>query len=428
MPKKYNYIIAGYYFLLLIFLISWKSPDVAPPTPLRLAFIAAMVLPAIIKYQDWMTPVVICFTAISRYSFSFSYLPYEIGIIAFVMIVCAMLVNVRRPYKNMVPKYLITLILYTFLVDVVSDGSILPITYSLVIIISFFFFVNFKTDFAYKHISLAFCIASVVLSILFLTTRNQYAVVYGEWNAGLERSGWTDPNYFGMAIGMGCVAASIMLFSVKNNLLMKSAYLATIGLSLIASVLNASRGAILSITFSMVLLLFFSKVKTRYKTYVIILTVIFLVYLLNNGYFELLEYRIQNDSGGGGGRLEIWGQKLSAYFEDGNLLNILFGYGGDYGANHLAVKLSMKTTGSHNDFVAFFVNYGPIGLFLLLYLLFTPFYNFWKYQRKNVPLLAASVYLILCCLTLEPLAFGHLPFFAFIFYTIVISRYYEQKI
>lgn len=424
MPKKYNWFIAGYYFLLLIVLISWKSPNVAPPTPLRLAFILAMVFPAIIKYQDWMTPVVICFTAISRYSFSFSYLPYEIGIIAFVMILCAVII---RRKKVVIPSYLMFLALYTFFMDLITGGSVLPITYSLVIIISFFFFVDFQTYFAYKHISLAFCIASVVLSILFLTTRDQFAVTYGEWSAGLERSGWTDPNYFGMAIGMGCVAASIMLFSAKNNLLMKCSYVGVIGLTLVVSVLNASRGAILSIAISMVILLFFSKTKVVYKVLVIILAAMFLVFLFNNGYFALLEYRIQNDSGGGGGRLDIWALKLSAYFEDGNFLNKLFGYGGYYGANRLAVNTSMTTTGSHNDFVAFFVNYGPIGFMLLLYILFAPVHEFLKRQRNNIPLLAVSVYIALCCFTLEPLSFGHLPYFAFIFYAIVISRYYESE-
>lgn len=427
MFSKENWAIAVYYLLLLFVLVSWKSPIVAPPAPLRILFISAMILPATFKYRDWMAPVLICFTTISRYSFAFSFLPYEVGIVAFVLIVCTYFAYGSLLVHKKTPKYLLVLAIYTLYVDIVTGGQILPITYCLWIIICLYRFVNFKTDFAYKFISFSFSVASLVLSILYLTTRNQFSVLYGDWSEGLERSGWTDPNYFGMAIGMGCVAASVMLFSKKNGLLLKLFYLGTIGTTLAVSLLNASRGAILSIAFAMAVLLFFSNIKRHFKISALLIATVFLIYLFNNGYFDLLIYRIQNDSGGGSGRFDIWVLKLLAYFEEGNILNILFGYGGNFGANQLGVSHFMKTTGSHNDFVAFFVNYGPVGLILLLCILFSPIKQFLKNQRHNTALLACSGYLILCCLTLEPLSFGHLPYYAFIFYIIVISRKYENE-
>ena len=66
-----------YYFLLLIVLCSWVSPTLAPPMPLRLVYLIALVLPAILKAPQMLVPVLACFTALGTYGISCSYMPTE---------------------------------------------------------------------------------------------------------------------------------------------------------------------------------------------------------------------------------------------------------------------------------------------------------------------------------------------------------------
>ena len=149
-----------------------------------------------------------------------------------------------------------------------------------------------------------------------------------------------------------------------------------------------------------------------------------MVFLYNNSYFELLEYRVESDSTGSG-RTVIWERRLTEFFQ-GSSLRLLFGYGHD-------AAMTLGTTpyriGSHNDYVAFLVEYGLIGLASFLYMLAFPII---KILRKGglvglYQVLTLSVYIAVGCLTLEPFTLGRIPFYMFYLYIILVANKYHKN-
>ncbi len=72
---------------------------------------------------------------------------------------------------------------------------------------------------------------------------------------------------------------------------------------------NGSRGALLSVAISILYLFCVSDQKIIYKVLLAMVLATFLVFLYNNDYFEIIEMRMENESGGGSGRLTIWGEQ-----------------------------------------------------------------------------------------------------------------------
>lgn len=56
---------------------------------------------------------------------------------------------------------------------------------------------------------------TLVLSLYFILLRDQFTQDYYAQGSGLERTGWMDPNYFGMVLGMGTVASIIQISSFR---------------------------------------------------------------------------------------------------------------------------------------------------------------------------------------------------------------------
>ena len=67
-----------YYLFLLVILCTWFSTIVAPPMPIRLVYLAALIIPAYLYAPNLIVPVLICFTGIAAYGFSCSYMPTEL--------------------------------------------------------------------------------------------------------------------------------------------------------------------------------------------------------------------------------------------------------------------------------------------------------------------------------------------------------------
>lgn len=200
--------------------------------------------------------------------------------------------------------------------------SIENISFSIFIIILLCKFIDSSVDRStVSKVSFAFALMTLVLSLYFLLLKDQFTQDYYAQGSGLERTGWMDPNYFGMVLGMGTVTSIIQISNFRFlGIVEKIFYIATVILSVPTLVLNASRGAILAVAVSFVFVILFSKVNPLYKIVVIIITILFLFYLYNNSYFDLLEYRIAHDSGTGSGRTTIWRKKWML-FGAGNLIH-----------------------------------------------------------------------------------------------------------
>ncbi len=415
--KKYIYI---YYAILLFALMSWTNRDSAPNELFRIGFVLAIMLPAIIKETFWLPASLICFFTYSQYNFAYPLMPTTLPIYVLLIFVAYLFMYKRICRSSTPPTYLLIFTFYVLAVDTVTSLSVEKIFYCLLILLLLYKFVDGCSQKAVKTMTIGFVVSSLALSSTFLVNRAIFAVDFG--TEGLERSGWTDANYFGMILGFGAVLALQSLLNKEmKNLYEAFVYVACIGVTTVTLVLNASRGAILSLAVCYAYILLFSKVKSIYRIFCILAIVIFCVWMFNNQYFELLVYRVENDSGTASGRTIIWANKLNAFFTEGNFLNLLFGFGYEGG-----MKLGYgHLQGSHNEYIAALVEYGFTGFIMLLVLLIMPIV---KSVRQNKRLLVMFVlYLMVCLTTLEPLTLGQLPFWFFYFYICVLANQRESQ-
>lgn len=419
--KKTLYICV-YYLVLLCVMVSWTNPTAAPPAFVRLVFMGAVFLPTIYVKNAWLPAVLTCFLSIGQYGISFSYLPETISLYMWLMLALFILYG-RKKRLNIFPRWLYIFPFYVILIDLFADNTIYHIFYALIVTcLASYMFGNDYED-AEKKMSIAFIVVTIVLCYYFLFFRNDFTESYGKYGTELERVLWTDPNYLGCVIGMGTICCGIKLTDRSLNKLIRLVLLAIIGISLIVLIQNASRGALVAVLLGCSVLFLSSPVKIFYKMLFLCLVIIFMVFLYNNSYFELLVYRVENDSTGSG-RTVIWERRLTEFFQ-GSFLRLLFGYGHD-----AAMTLGTPyRIGSHNDYVAFLVEYGLIGLASFLYMLAFPII---KILRKGglvglYQVLTLSVYIAVACLTLEPLTLGRIPFYMFYLYIILVTNKYHKN-
>ena len=423
--KKTNIYVVIYYAILLLMLVSRKDATSEPSLIIRIGFLIAVITPCIFSKSVSYPAIITMFLTISRYGFAYSYMPYMTYIYAFItLIVVLIYTRYNKDYHIKIPPFLIFFTIYVFLVDTITgienSHSKFPedIFYCYMILLCFFVISSKSYTQTIKQLPYTFVITTIVLSLYFLLNRNQFAQDYG-YNSGLERSGWTDPNYFGMVIGMGSVICIIKIMNREWKRLAfseKITYISGLIVSIPALILNASRGALLSLIASFIIVIAFSKVKVVYKILIVLLCLIGIVSLYNNNYFELLEYRIANDDGTGSNRTTIWIEKLNAYI-NGAPISWIFGYGYAGGG-----YITGSGLGFHNEFVAFLVDYGIIGLSLLCYMLYYPLKCISRKNNNYYAVVALIIYLVMCLMTLEPLSLAILAFFAFYLYIILLSK------
>ena len=408
-----------YYAVLVLIMTSWRSQDTAPNVVLRLFFLAAVILPVFFSVRNWFPAVIACFVAMTEYGFAYSYMPtmyyYYVGVAVLALIV-------MRKTKQSPPSFLIFFLIYTFLIDFIYTIRIENIHYCLFIIISFCLILPLSEGKGVREVtnslSLAFAVSTLVLSLFFLFMREDFAMAYGGYGSDLERTLWTDPNYFGMILGMGVTSSIIRLFrGDQKGLWVKIFFIAVIVIAIPTLILNASRGALLAVGLTGIVALLFSKQKMYIRIGIVIAIISFLIYLFNNDYFELLEYRLGEDEGTGSGRVTIWMSKWEAFTTHSNPLQLLFGWG-YWDAYSIG---SSRVQGFHNDYLAFLVGYGIVGFLMFVYLLLKPYFSIKKKNTLRVLVLIATVYLMANGLTLEPLDQGRLPFWCFYFYIITLS-------
>lgn len=416
-----------YYLALLLILSSWTDTKTSPNLLFKGVYFFCLLFPALRNRPDFVPMLVISFAGIGLYGYAYSFMPtylpvYICALFFFYFTFCK---GKIKTYK--VPSLLVTFGVFTIIMDIVTTLSIENISYSIFIIILLSKFIDSSVDrSAVSKVSFAFALMTLVLSLYFILLRDQFTQDYYAQGSGLERTGWMDPNYFGMVLGMGVVTSMIQLSSFRLlGIVEKVFYVVTVILSVPTLVLNASRGAILAVAVSFVFIILFSKVKPLYKIVVIIITILFLFYLYNNSYFDLLEYRIAHDSGTGSGRTTIWHKKMDAFW-GGEPYTWLVGYGND-GGKELAFE--NHAFGSHNDYVAMLCAYGLIGLTMFVGLLLYPILNLSKKSTNKAIVLSVSVYIIMMCTTLEPYTAGRFPYFCFYLYSLLImSASNNQKL
>ncbi len=425
MAKRENLSLIIYYIVLLLILSLKTSVGSEPPMILRLAYLGALILPCILTKRVSYPAIITLFLTVGHYGFSYSYMPYMTYIYGLLTIVMTLLLY--SPYRRLndtPPIFFVIFTIYVFIVDFLTGidrhNAHFPedVDWCFLMLLCFFYFTvgNYKKTQA--QFDIAFISITIVLSIYFLSYRDVFIQDYDS-QSGLERSGWADPNYFGMVIGMGALIGVYKILSSgwkHLNFIEKLPYLSAVIISLPTLLLNASRGALLSLIVSFVFILLFSKVEFKYKLALTIIASIGILWLYQNQYFELLMYRIEADDGTGSSRTVIWEHKLQLYSQ-GNILQWLFGYGYTGG-----FYLTGRALGFHNDFIAFLVDYGIAGLGMFLYMLFYPLSVVRRNSENHSLVIAIIVYLIIGCFTLEPFTHALMMFFAFYFYALISAK------
>lgn len=419
-----------YYLVLLIVMASWTNMDSSPSMPLRICFLMALVIPSMIQNVELLPSILTCFVFVSSYGFSSSYMPTSYDLYAILLLLCAV---VNKCFSQSCSKYrpLLFFALFVSFVDVVTWGKVERLTFCLLVLYLFLVITNKsilvgKVSTLVKSMAISFAVASLVIVYYYFVFGSLFTISYGS-DSGLERTSWIDPNYLSTVLGMSVMSSSIVLISsLRKSVFEKVLFCIAMILSFIVMVMCASRGGIVSISVGFFALLLLSKMRLMHKVLIMLLLVVFVFYLLYSGYFDLLEYRIQNDTEGGSGRTEIWAMKLNSFMDGDNFFDMICGLG-----FRRATYLGGNTTSYqcfHNDFIAYFVSYGVIGLFAFVCFLLYPL----KLVKNNFvsrsAVVASLLYLVACSMTLNPLSEGYIVYFCFFYFIILLSHLSDKYV
>jgi O-antigen ligase len=411
-----------YYVVLILVLASRQNVSSEPPMFLRLGFVAIVVAPALFSKEVCYPAIITLFFVLTSNGFSYSYMPYSLTLYFVITIIVGLLLT-KGNFKS-APFFLLFFVVYMFVVDLFNGlvfNGLGPLfekdIICMLLAIMFLVIINNNRDLALTRLPVCFMGITITLSLFFLLNKDKFAVNYQM--SELQRIGWTDPNYFGMTIGMGTVIGLLQMLGKRwkeNGIIEKTICIVAIVVSVPTLLLNASRGAILSVLLATTFLLLYSKVKIQYKVLFLLVAIVGVFFLYTNQYFDLLEYRVENETGTGSGRTEIWMSKLSAYFK-GNVFEMLFGYGFRRGMN-----LTGRLLGFHNDYIGFLVNYGIVGLCFLLYMLYYPIKLVIHNNNNKIQVFVLMVYFATCLVTLEPLGLGVIAFHVFYLYALLLAQ------
>lgn len=387
----------------------------SPNIVIRMAYLAALVLP-LIKNVSMYPVVVLCAFCISKHTFAYPFMPTEMPYYEALSLAFAFIVLSKHGFKSMINPLFIVILVYLAIDEVILQGYISLLVIHLFVLILFYFISEENIGNCSKHLQWVFIILSLALSYWILFCPEARINTYNSVG-DMEQVGWRDPNYLGCALGMGLVIAIKELLLGVRTKYYTYILIVTVIMSSIALLGLASRGMTVAVAICVVLLLFFSKTKSRTKVLAIVGIVAFMVFLYTNKYVDFVIARFNADNGTGSGRTILWVSRLSSFAEEGNLLKWLFGFGIEQGCR-LGLKGTMMA--NHNDFVAILVYYGFTGLFLFICALIYPLR---KCSNRIKPTIAVFIiYLVVCSMSIEPLSAGNIAYMGFYFYLTQIAR------
>lgn len=420
-----------YYLLLLVIMVSWTNMAAAPPLPVRVAFMLAVLYPGLNDVRGLFVAALTCFWSIASLGYAYSYMPTMPTIYVLTMSVGLWLFWDR--HKEITSRLLggenslvFFFLLYVWLNDVYSESTLGYTAFTLLtmtMIVPFVPVINRRTV---TYFSLCFMTITTVLSYYLILTRDVFYFGSTGFTPELDRIGWSDQNYLGVGVGMGASVAFTCLMHYKNYPWYFIVYsLVAFGVSIPVMLMLGSRGSLLCLAASVVVQLMFSKSKKIWKVLIVLTSIVFLYYLYTNEYFDLLARRAEAEDGTGSNRLLIWSSKYYTFIDNASFGDLVFGVGKDQGIGLTSV-LGVNHMGFHNDFLAFLVSYGVVGLCFFVALLVRPLRKLKWSSPYRTAVIANSVFLFLACMTLEPFFIGMYPLYAFLFYTLLLTKVKDE--
>ena len=409
-----------FYLFLLLVLLTWTDSEL-PPMLLRLVYLFLVVTPIVLVKASLFPMVLSTFVLISSNRYAPSYMPFLPQYLLVVSII-ALVISGKIPKIKLTSPclILILIVLHTSIVDLITSHQIPTLALSALVVLSFFFFIQEDTSQRSRELTLSFVIIAFILSLEMVIYGSRFTQSIMVGADEYDRIGWNDPNYFSALIGIGVFSALQLLFSKQQISRPLSIFLIlTIGLALYVLLKVASRGALVALSVSVIVLVLFSKRKGAKYLTVLSITLL-LVYLF--GGFDFILARFENDGGEIGGRSIIWSEKLIAFIEKASFENWVVGFGKKEGYSLASIVGGKSLIGFHNDYLSFFICYGILGALYLLLLLLIPIFKY-----KNLVVTSGILYIIVICLSLEPMS-GLLDFYYFYFYLIILGENEKQQV
>lgn len=398
-----------YYSILLVLMFVMMRPNSDVSTAIRVIMFSLTFIPVIFKLE-LLPSVFVCFYGTSAASFS----PIVPTMPSYYIILIPLLYLVYN--RNRKSRFCIkSLTVYAFYLICSLIHVDIPECFSwLFVCILLGDMIKKENDL--RMLFYAFLIVSIFLSLLYIVNRSVFVYQYGVHTLGLEHSGWINQNFFGAFISAGGVLAGSYITGflrfVRSRFLTIICIIVMI-LSFLVLGLNSSRGALFSFAIPVILMILTSKIKLHIKLIVVSIIVIAAVLMFNNNIFDLLLYRLQDDTfETGGGRTTIWSRKLESFINESNPLTLLFGVGRT--ATNTIGGINIST---HNDIVTSFIGFGIIGLLLFIYyILLYPMIIANKSAKLFICIL--SIYTLVECMVLEPFFRGYVIVIMFYIFTL----------
>lgn len=418
--KKFIYI---YYFLLILVLALYTNMSTSPNMIIRFGYLAAMIIP-LVNSIELFPAIIISALGISKNTFAYPFMPTDMAY----YIVLALAFAIQALYRrNLViglhPLFYIAFA-YVALNDISLQGELSQMSIMFFLCILLYLCVLDGIDDANQLLPLSFIIISLTISYWIIFCPESQINSYNK-TGDMEQRGWSDPNYLSAVLGMGLVIAVRDLLKGGNKLVYTSLLgIAVLG-STIALLILASRGAIISTTLAITAFFVLSKTGKRTKIIAIVVAALFIIFLYTNQYIDFVMARIEAEDGTGSHRTEIWLSKITDFFLIDNPLYWIFGVGQSEGAklgNYLGSTVTVLST--HNDFVSILIYYGFAGVLIFLSIIAYPMRICMKENRPQIIILLA--YLLMCSMTIEPLALGNFVYWGFLLYIIVLAHHSQE--
>lgn len=413
------FLIVYYASLLLLLIVTWANTSLAPLL-VRILYMGLVFIP-LISNEILFAPCLILFWAIAHLSLGYSLMPTDsVYYIVITLFFVALSVRNKKKKVHFPYPFLITFCLYVLVVNLVTESGLEKVTLTSVLFLLLLFTVSDNISQVTELVGYAFILVSLISSGLVFIYRN---ILLADYSLDIERIVTGSLNYSCTTLGIGAVSALSQALDARRNKWWRLVCVLTIIISIIALLLQASRGAILAVAVAYVAIIYFHKIKFIYKLLTIALIGVFVFCLYEGNYFDLLLSRIQNDDSGSH-RLEIWQYKLSTFHNNSTVFSYLFGIGLEQTWQLGGSVFSY--IGCHNDFVAFYIEYGIVGIIMFLSLICYPLVNCPKSSRfQIIPFL---LFIIADCISLEPYSIGYAPMYFLLFYLYLVSANNKEKV
>ena len=419
MNKKRLYIYYSFLFALLLF--TWARLSLIP-TSYRIAFLALLFVPIVFNTISLFFPCLVLFLTTTLLSFAgYTFMPTEIIYYILISFVFALVAIFHtREYYYPYPLFILLIVL-TLAVNIVTSGTIEKVSYAFLLMVLVSITILGKDrEMVIRLIPQAFIISTFACAVLTLV--NQQLLVQESYDYERIISG--SLNYTCCTFGIGFVLAFRELFKT-SSWVGKAFYILAMFVLLFTIILEASRGAILSLSIASIVMVLTQRIKLKTRIIIIAAFILIAFVMYNNQVLDLLIYRIQSDEGTGTGRTEIWAEKLGKFHASLSFSSALFGIGYENTWNLGGAR--RQFIGCHNDFIAFYIEYGLIGLFLFLLLILSPLIVA-RTKSLRADIAPLVVFVILTCLTLEPFSIGYLPFFFLLLFIYLNLTFNKRQI